>query len=135
MASDIETTDRIEPRKAGGPLVLCVDDEAVGLRVRKILLERAGYQVLAAADGMAGLHLFSEYPVRVVVLDFAMPGLSGAEVAAQMRSLKPEVPILMLSAYTSLPPEVADNITLAMTKGEGAPELLRKLAGILPPGV
>ena len=35
-------------------LVLCVDDEVVGLRVRKILLERAGYQVLTAADGYSG---------------------------------------------------------------------------------
>ena len=36
-------------------LVLCVDDELIGLKVRKILLERAGYRVLTAPDGSAGL--------------------------------------------------------------------------------
>lgn len=116
-----------------GPLVLCVDDESVGLRVRKILLERAGYRVLTALDGEAGLELFERNPVRIVVLDFAMPGMSGGEVAERMRQIKPAIPILMLSAYTSLPPEVGKNVTLAMTKGEGAPVLLEKLSKLVPP--
>lgn len=116
----------------GGPLVLCVDDETVGLKVRKILLERAGYQVLTALDGAAGLRLFEQHPIRAVVLDFSMPGMSGGEVAMQMRRLKPAVPILMLSAYTSLPPEVAAVVTMSMTKGEGAPALLTKLGTLLP---
>jgi hypothetical protein len=39
----------------------------------------------------------------------------------------------MLSAYTSLPPEVNRTVNLTMTKGEGAPELLRKLGSLVPP--
>ena len=118
---------------AAGPLVLCVDDETVGLRVRKILLERAGYRVLTALDGTAGLVLFAENPVAAVVLDFSMPGMSGGEVAERMHTLKPHVPILMLSAYTSLPPGIARYVALAMTKGEGAPALLEKLNSLLLP--
>ena len=56
-------------------LVLCVDDETIGLQVRKLLLERAGYRVLTAPDGYAGLALFSSEPVEVVVLDYSMPGM------------------------------------------------------------
>ncbi len=113
-------------------LVLCVDDETIGLDVRRMLLERAGYRVLTALDGPTGIDVFTREPVDAVVLDYSMPGMHGGEVARRMRQVKPHVPILMLSAYTSLPPEVAKVVSLAMTKGEGAPELLRKLGSLVP---
>jgi CheY-like chemotaxis protein len=112
-------------------LILCVDDESVGLEVRRILLERAGYRVLTAEDGSRGLELFKTEPVEAVVLDYSMPGMSGGEVANQMRRVKPHIPILMLSAYTVLPAEVTRIVDLAMTKGEGAPALLEKLESLL----
>ncbi len=112
-------------------LILCVDDESVGLEVRKILLERAGYRVITALDGDTGLALFANEPVEAVVLDYAMPGLTGAEVASRMRHIKPLIPILMLSAYTTLPAEVHKVVNLSMTKGEGAPALLKKLGSLL----
>ncbi|RSL15439.1 response regulator receiver domain-containing protein [Edaphobacter aggregans] len=114
-------------------LVLCVDDELVGLRVRKILLERAGYRVLTALDGAAGLDLFASEPVEAVILDYSMPGMHGGEVAARMRQVKPEIPILLLSAYIGLPAEVTSLVDLYMTKGEGAPILLKKLGSLLHP--
>ncbi len=112
-------------------LVLCVDDETIGLQVRRLLLERAGYRVLTAPDGYSGLDVFAREPVEAVVLDFAMPGMSGGEVARRMRQVKPHVPILMLSAYTSLPAEVTETVDLAMTKGEGAPALLTNLGSLI----
>lgn len=116
-------------------LVLCVDDEVVGLRVRKILLERAGYHVLTASDGFSGLELFSTQPIEAVVLDYSMPGMHGGEVARKMRQAKPDVPILLLSAYVGLPDEVSSLVDVYMTKGEGAPALLDKLGNLfsLPP--
>ena len=114
-------------------LILCVDDEMIGLRVRKVLLERAGYRVLTAQDGAAGLQLFSSEPVNAVVLDYSMPGMNGGEVADQMRRIKPDVPILLLSAYLGLPQNVTRLVNLYMTKGEGAPILLQKLETLLQP--
>ncbi len=111
-------------------LVLCVDDEIVGLRVRRILLERAGYQVLTASDGHSGLEMFASHPIEAVVLDYAMPGMHGGEVAKRMRQAKPEVPILLLSAYVGLPDEVSSLVNVYMTKGEGAPALLDKLGNL-----
>ena len=111
-------------------LVLCVDDERVGLHVRKLLLERSGYNVITAHDGKTGLTLFEENPVDVVVLDYAMPGMHGGEVAAHMRATKPNVPILLLSAYVGLPSDVTGLVNVYMTKGEGAPALLEKLDAI-----
>lgn len=114
-------------------LILCVDDEPVGLLVRKMLLERAGYRVVTALNGPAGLEIFAREPVEAVVLDFSMPGMTGGEVASSMRTVKPRIPILMLSAYTSLPPEVHRVVDLFMTKGEGAPALLQKLGSLINP--
>jgi CheY-like chemotaxis protein len=114
-------------------LVLCVDDELIGLQVRKILLERSGYTVLTAPDGPAGLELFSTEPIEVVILDYSMPGMHGGEVAARMRQIKPKVPILLLSAYVGLSPEVTSLVDLYMTKGEGPPVLLEKISSLLNP--
>ncbi len=112
-------------------LVLCVDDEPLGLQVRKILLERAGYRVLTAQDGPIGLSLFDKEPVEVVVLDYSMPGMDGGEVATRMRQIKPKVPILLLSAYVGLPSDVTSLVDLYMTKGEGPELLLQKLGSLL----
>jgi len=114
-------------------LVLCVDDELVGLQVRKLLLERAGYRVLTAEDGHAGLEIFAAEQVEAVVLDYSMPAMHGGEVATRMRQLKPSVPILLLSAYVGLPTDVTSVVDLYMTKGQGAALLLRKLSSLFQP--
>ncbi len=116
-------------------LILCVDDEVVGLQVRKILLERAGYQVLTALDGRSGLEVFANEPIQAVILDYSMPGMNGGEVANRMRQTKPEIPILLLSANIALPAEITAMVDLYMTKGEGAPVLLRNLDSLLPASI
>jgi CheY-like chemotaxis protein len=119
--------------KQNSNLVLCVDDEKVGLQVRKLLLERAGYRVLTASDGPSGLAVFADEPVEAVVLDYSMPGMDGGQVAIKMRQTKPLIPILLLSAYVDLSVEVTSSVDLYMTKGEGAPILLEKLSSLLQP--
>jgi CheY-like chemotaxis protein len=113
------------------PLILCVDDETVGLGVRRTLLERAGYRVLTALDGVSGLAIFSAEPIQAVVLDYSMPGMTGGEVARRMREHKPAIPILLLSAYVDLPPDVGGVVDIYMTKGEGAQVLLEKLRALI----
>jgi CheY-like chemotaxis protein len=105
-------------KSVGSKMVLCVDDEAIGLRVRKIMLESHGFQVLTARDGEEGLSLFDKNSVDLVVLDYYMPGLNGAEVAAEMRRRRPKVPIIFLSAYFSLPPSALELADAFLTKGD-----------------
>jgi CheY-like chemotaxis protein len=112
-------------------LILCVDDEVVGLSVRKILLERAGYTVLTAPDGQTGLEVFRTQPIHAVILDYTMPGMNGGEVANRMRQAKPEIPILLLSANIALPPDLTGLVDVFVTKGESAPALLKRLDTML----
>ena len=111
--------------------VLCVDDERIGLRVRKIMLESRGYTVLTANSGDEGLKLFDEHHVDVVVLDYYMPGLNGGEVASEMRRRRPGVPIVFLSAYFSLPPQALELADAFITKGDPPDVLIEKLQRLL----
>ena len=114
-------------RGLGPKTVLCVDDEKVGLRVRKIMLESHGFKVLTASSGLQGLTVFDENEVDLVVLDYYMPGLNGGEVAAEMRRRRPEVPIIFLSAYFSLPAAALELANAFITKGDPPDVLIEKI--------
>ena len=112
-------------------LLLCVDDEINGLRLRKIILEAKGYRVLIAPSGAEGIRLFKQNPVDLVLLDFLMPEMKGDEVAERMRQLKPHVPIIMLSAYYDLPARVDLLVDARIVKGESTQNLIDTVARML----
>src|ERR1700743_2440974 len=113
----VSMTDQLPP---AAPLktVLCVDDERIGLRVRKIMLETHGFNVLTASDGRQGLAVFDQNQVDLVVLDYFMPDMNGGDVAAELRKRRPDVPIIFLSAYFSLPPEALELANAFITQGD-----------------
>jgi CheY-like chemotaxis protein len=113
------------------PVILCIDDEDLGLEIRKMVLEREGFTVLTAKDGQSGITVFDTEQIDAVVVDYAMPGMDGGKVAAILRERRPDIPILMLSAYVALPEEVMRVISISATKGDGAFTLVDKLKGLL----
>ena len=127
--SDTEPVTRME--SARSKTVLCVDDEKIGLRVRKIMLESRGFNVLTASSGPDGLKLFEENHVDVVVLDYYMPDVNGGEVASEMRRRRPGVPIVFLSAYFSLPPEAMNVADAFLTKGDPPDVLIQKIQNLV----
>jgi CheY-like chemotaxis protein len=112
-------------------LLLCIDDEVLGLEIRKAVLERAGFRVLTALDGPSGLDLFREQPVRGVILDYFMPAMDGGQVAVEMRRQRPEIPILLLSAYINLPPDLIELVDMTVLKGDGPEKLIEKVREML----
>ncbi|HZP22683.1 MAG TPA: response regulator [Terriglobales bacterium] len=118
-------------RSAGRKTVLCVDDEKVGLRVRKIMLEGAGFEVLTATSGEQGLALLDKHHVDLVVLDYYMPGMNGGDVAAEVRRRKPDLPIIFLSAYFSLPPAALELANAFITKGDPPDVLIDKIEHLI----
>jgi CheY-like chemotaxis protein len=100
------------------PVVLCVDDELEGLIGREALLKQAGCAVLLSTSPLEALKLFASCHVDAVVLDFQMPEMRGDMVASRMKRLKPDVPIMLLSAHDALPEEMLDHVDKFFSKRE-----------------
>lgn len=107
-----------------GMTVLCVEDEASQLTLRKALFESAGFQVFAARTGSQALELFRDNPVDVVVLDYWMAGMNGLAVATELKRLRPRTPIIVLSGWTSLPGETIGLVDAWFQKAKVEPEEL-----------
>jgi DNA-binding response OmpR family regulator len=112
------------------PLVLCIDDAEVTLRVRKLLLTSAGYAVLTASSGEEGLEVFKKNTVDLVIADHFLSDKSGTEIAGEMKALKPQVPIMIVSGAEEAPAglEFADGF---LSKLDGPDALLERIATLL----
>ena len=79
--------------------ILVVDDEKnIRLTVAQCL-EPQGYTVQTAIDGLDGLSQLAEYNPHLMLLDLQMPGMSGIEVLARAKELKPDLHVIMVSAH------------------------------------
>ncbi len=83
-----------------GKRVLVVDDDVKTVELVKLYLNRDGYKVLTAYDGIEALRLAREGHPDLIVLDLMLPGMDGLEVCRTLRS-ESEVPIIMLTARTT----------------------------------
>jgi two-component system KDP operon response regulator KdpE len=77
--------------------ILVVDDEPQLTRVLRTGLKSHGYEVRAAADGLAGFETFSDWHPDLVITDLAMPNVDGLELCRRLRAVS-QVPIIVLSA-------------------------------------
>lgn len=110
--------------------VLCADDETNELAARKMVFESAGFKVLVARNGAQALETFRSQPVDAVVLDYFMPGLTGLTVAREMKRLRPEIPIIVLSGFASLPGETIGVVDAWLQKRD-VEALLRELEHLI----
>jgi DNA-binding response OmpR family regulator len=78
--------------------ILVVDDDPTVSDVVRRYLERAGYAVTLAGDGLGALAAFERDRPDLVVLDLMLPGIDGLEVCRRLRASAPDVPIVMLTA-------------------------------------
>jgi two-component system cell cycle sensor histidine kinase/response regulator CckA len=85
-------------KRAGS--VLLVEDEESVRKFARLTLQGEGYSVVDAPDGDTALRLLDTIPsVDLLVTDLTMPGIDGRELAAQVRSLQPEVGVVVMSGY------------------------------------
>jgi CheY-like chemotaxis protein len=94
-------------------------------------LEAEGYNVLSAADWKSGLQLFSSHPVDEVIIDYQMPEMMGNDLAAYMKEIKPDVPILLVSGDGSLPGDKLKPVDGFLPKVEPAPVFLAMVKKLL----
>ena len=80
--------------------VLIVDDELFFLEAIDEILRANDYETIRADDGASALEHAADPSVSVVVLDVRLPDMDGISVLAKLRELRPELPVIMLSAST-----------------------------------
>ena len=79
--------------------VLVVDDERKMRRVLQILLEQMGLESIPVESGEAALEHFGGEKIDLVLTDLKMPGMTGIELLGHIRSLDPDVPVVVLTAH------------------------------------
>jgi PAS domain S-box-containing protein len=98
-ASGGQTGDELR-RGRGQATVLVIDDDEDVRHFIAASLEENGHEVIEAANGVEGIERFGASGPDLVIIDYIMPGLSGAEVAAHIVATKPDQPILFVSGYS-----------------------------------
>ena len=116
--------------------ILVIDDEENVRDVARVALEETGYAVLLARDGRKAIEVFSERAdeIDAVLLDMSMPRMSGEETLAELRSIHPQVRVVLTSGYSEQ--EISEKFAgkgLAgfVQKPFRASELVNKIHGAL----
>ena len=91
------STENSFPRWTSPAVVLCIDDDEGTLAVMKWTVETNGYSALTSSNWRGALEIFQRHAIDLVIVDYEMPDMSGYEISLLIRSLSPEVPIILHS--------------------------------------
>ena len=96
-----QETLSVEPQGNLEGTILVIDDEKAVLNMVEQMLSMEGLKVLTAASGADGLAIYREMcaEVRLVVLDYSMPGMNGKETLRELRRITPDIPIVLCSGF------------------------------------
>ncbi len=94
--------EEIEMDSGGTERIMVVDDETVLARMLEKMFTKLGYQITLYSDSLEAVREFrrTPYAFDLVITDMTMPHMTGAELAREMLSLRPDLPIIMLTGYS-----------------------------------
>jgi DNA-binding NtrC family response regulator len=117
---------------------MVVDDEEMLAEYVQALLERNGYTTKSFMDPKKAIEFFAANTKRVslIISDIKMPGMSGTELAKKATEIKPDVPIILISAYSELLPEAvsATNVRVFLEKPLMKTDLLQAIESLIGTG-
>jgi signal transduction histidine kinase/ActR/RegA family two-component response regulator len=92
------------PILSGNERVLFIDDEPMLIRLHKTLLEELGYRVTTSSSSPEALRMFQTHPEQfdLVITDQTMPEMTGSELATRMLRIRPDIPIILCSGFSSI---------------------------------
>lgn len=91
-----------QPHSRGTESVLLVDDEVSVMKMETTMLERLGYRVTPRSSSVEALELFKAAPNRfdLIISDMTMPGMTGVQLAEQIKAIRPEIPVIICSGFS-----------------------------------
>ena len=94
----------VEPIPVGIDRILFIDDEKILAEMGKSMLERLGYQVTVRNNSIEALETFQNQPdlFDLVITDQTMPGMTGADIARRMIQIRPDIPIILCTGYSTV---------------------------------
>ena len=104
--------------------ILCIDDDDGMLGYQRALLERRGYAVVTAASARQGLQIAAVCAIAAVIVDYHMPEMNGHQVATEIKRLKPQIPIVMVSSDEEIPEHALKVVDAFVSKNEAPSRLL-----------
>jgi CheY-like chemotaxis protein len=92
--------------------ILCIDDDPALGELCGILSEEMGYDFVVETDPLHALNTFSEHPQEfaAVIVDLMMPHMKGDEVAQRLVNVRPDIPIILSTAYSEYMPKELDEV-------------------------
>jgi CheY-like chemotaxis protein len=109
-------------------IILCIDDDDGMLGYQRALLERHGFAVLTATSARQGSQIAAACGIAVVIVDYHMPEMNGHEVATEIKRLRPQIPIVMVSSDDEIPEHALKVVDAFVTKNEAPSRLLPVIA-------
>jgi CheY-like chemotaxis protein len=110
--------------------ILCVDDEDIPRTLRQLVLQKQGYEVVAASSGKEALAILATRHFDLVLTDQMMPGMMGTDLTRQVKLATPSMPVVIISGVNELPADssYADRF---ISKIEGPEALFSGIAEVL----
>jgi len=113
--------------------LLYVDDDALRREVMEERLRQVGYRVVIAANGEDALLKFNAEAIDLAIVDYYMPGMCGDLVAMEMKSKKPNIPVIIFSGTFTLSEMVVAFVDGFISTSDDPGALLDKVADVLAP--
>lgn len=131
-AREAGTPEPLHRARDAGLVVMVVDDDDAVREVTAGFLNDLGYDVIEAGSGGAALDLVERHPrIDAMVLDFAMPGMNGADLARELKTRRPAIPILFATGYADADALTDVGTDMVVHKPFTQAELARKVRGSL----
>lgn len=111
--------------------LLCVDNDSSFRQFYTNFLGSHGFDVTVAANGSQALKLFLTRKIDAVLTDHEMPGMSGAELSARLKRLRPEIPVVLVSGSKSAVETPPATVDLAFAKGTPVSKLVDQVEVLL----
>ena len=115
------------------PTLLCVDDDPGIRRLYEAMLGTYGYEVLVAEGGHQALNLFRSKTKEIdaVISDYEMPGMNGAQLAAELKRHDPEIPVIVISGFLPILEQTPYFVDAAVPKGASVEEIVDHIEALL----